>query len=542
MAATVAAISQLVATGAIDQELTKNPSVTYWRYQHFRHTAFALENQILEFMGSPNISATNSTCTLHRSGDLVNRMYVIIDLPGIANVSDRAVEFDDADALKTHLSSFNDATQPDSSAMTAAIAAITATSSPVEAVESSMAHRYVAAGGTPFTTPGDDHVPYWCNAVGFRLIKQAVLQIGSQAIDSVYSDYLFMYNELSKKPQKSIDEMIGSGSKAELMRRSKFFRRLHVPLPFFCTKTTGSALPIVSLQFHTVSVVIEWNKIDTCIVNGFKNQSVDITNSTSGRHLKTVKRDNEKNKADYDKGQEFTGMSVYGHSGAYDSGGFMDQTSYVRKTVDSIAEITNADVTFHLECMYVYLDLAERSKFSSGSFQLLMSEAQQNSNEGLKDVPGVEMDLNFNHAVIELLWAVRSKENANNNDWFNYGGVVEPITGMVSDPVKRVKLTLNNSNRFTENNNGQYFRTVQPYQHHSNIPASFVYSYSFGLFPESENPSGQANFSRIDTKKLHLTLDKNMFKDGGACEVIVFARNWNLLRVTLGLAGKAYAN
>ena len=70
------------------------------------------------------------------------------------------------------------------------------------------------------------------------------------------------------------------------------------------------------------------------------------------------------------------------------------------------------------------------------------------------------------------------------------------------------------------------------------MPDSFVYSYSFGLFPESENPSGQANFSRIDTKKLVLNLDQNI----GACEVIVFARNWNLLRVTLGLAGKAYAN
>ena len=27
-----------------------------------------------------------------------------------------------------------------------------------------------------------------------------------------------------------------------------------------------------------------------------------------------------------------------------------------------------------------------------------------------------------------------------------------------------------------------------------------------------------------------------------SCRVLIFARNWNLLRVTLGLAGKAFAN
>ena len=39
-----------------------------------------------------------------------------------------------------------------------------------------------------------------------------------------------------------------------------------------------------------------------------------------------------------------------------------------------------------------------------------------------------------------------------------------------SDAVKHVELKLNNSNRVQDDNNGFYFRQVQPYQHHSSIP------------------------------------------------------------------------
>jgi hypothetical protein len=432
----------------------------------------------------------------------------------------------------------------------------------------------------------------WCNSVGFRLIKQAVLQIGSQAIDTLYSDFLFMYHELSKKPQKSIAEMIGGfEDENENVRRSKFARRLHVPLPFFCTKTTGSSLPIVSLQFHTVSIVIDWNDIWTCVVNG-----TSLDTYTEGDFIKLTIPSGTVADAGTAVTQGNTGggtlvnavvagdtdIVVKVTSGTFTATGDIvinastitytenvpvtsGQVTYktiVRKgehhVKDSVGTgmlatygighpptgtaLSATDVTVQLECMYVYLDLAERSKFSSGSFQLLMSEVAENTNQSSVSQPNVELSLDFNHAVIELLFAVRKSSAADTKDWFDYSGVQEPVTELKLDPVKSVRLTLNNSDRFYTNNTGSYFRTVQPYQHHSNIPSAFVYSYSFALFPESENPSGQANFSRIDTKKMHLTLDPNMFDSGTSAEVIVYARNWNLLRVTLGLAGKAYAN
>ena len=38
--------------------------------------------------------------------------------------------------------------------------------------------------------------------------------------------------------------------------------------------------------------------------------------------------------------------------------------------------------------------------------------------------------------------------------------------------------------------NGDYFNYVQPYQHHTNVPAVGINVYSFGLKPEEHQPSG----------------------------------------------------
>ena len=81
---------------------------------------------------------------------------------------------------------------------------------------------------------------------------------------------------------------------------------------------------------------------------------------------------------------------------------------------------------------------------------------------------------------------------------------------------------------------------MQPYQHHSNIPDCFIYVFSFALHPEESHPSGSCNFSRIDHVDLNLQLQDGLGKE--QVSVIVFARNWNILRFREGLAGLAFAN
>ena len=111
---------------------------------------------------------------------------------------------------------------------------------------------------------------------------------------------------------------------------------------------------------------------------------------------------------------------------------------------------------------------------------------------------------------------------------------------------KSAKIQLNGHDRFCERE-GRYFNLVQPYQHHTNVPATGINVYSFALKPEEHQPSGTCNMSRIDNATLQLTLTSTSVN--GPCgntpqtvDVYVYATNYNVLRIMSGMGGLAYSN
>ena len=106
------------------------------------------------------------------------------------------------------------------------------------------------------------------------------------------------------------------------------------------------------------------------------------------------------------------------------------------------------------------------------------------------------------------------------------------------NPMTSALIQLNGQDRFMERTS-EYFDLVQPYQHHENIPVSSpgINVYSFALKPEEHQPSGSLNFSRIDTAYLSMKLVNNNSRS-----VKVFAVNYNVLRIMSGMGGLAYSN
>ena len=550
----VGAISQLVAQGHLNKYLNHNPSITFWRYQHLRHTNFALENQLLTFDGGgSNIGANKKTSVrLHRSGDLVYFLYALIDLPGVANVTTTTTEAynNTIPATGAYAEICQDATE-------AQLYKNLGTGNGSAASQAGATQT----GGDGIAHPGVG-VPYWTNAVGQYLVKECSVFIGSQPIDTLYNDYLFAWEELTGKPGRRLLEMIGKQQTIQLAQmRSKFFRRLYVPLPFFFTKTSGNALPLVSLQFHDVKVQVTWAGVNTAICNSSGiggSSSVTLSDNGAqpgvGTQLAVV--------TEVRKGQAVLNDPAFQH-GALSRRG----TNAANYDVSAPVGITDQDVSVQLEACYVYLDVMERAKFAEGSFEMLMDEVQAlgKLTAGNSNGSAFKVNLNFNHAIIELIWAARQKLAENACAWFDYAGLTEPLTGAKLDAINLVDLRLNNQCRFNPSE-GRYFRLVQPYQHHTNIPECFIYSYSFALHPEDAQASGSCNFSRIDNAEFNFTIDQYLFEDnsvqgglnlsatqvapgaavsvtgGNSLTFIIYARNWNILRVTLGLAGKAYAN
>ena len=93
---------------------------------------------------------------------------------------------------------------------------------------------------------------------------------------------------------------------------------------------------------------------------------------------------------------------------------------------------------------------------------------------------------------------------------------------------------------------GRYFNLVQPYSHHTNVPATGINVYSFCFYPEEHQPSGTCNFSRIDNASLILTISPESVAVTNdkkkTCKVRVYAVNYNILRVMSGMGGLAYSS
>ena len=473
-------ITQIIALGAADKYLTQNPTITYWRFKYNKYTNFALE-AIEQAFQTQVMFGSDTQLTMNRTGDMIYWTYVLVDLPAIQ------ASFQTGPASNAVFPAFTKAAlcDPcgDNASGTNLGIPIPGCTYPFQASDSTT--MGVDSNGNP--DPTTNSWCCWTNAIGQWLVRRASIVIGGQVIDTVYADYLYMWEELSGKPGKRLQELIGKDSNFEsLIQDSQRDRRLYIPLPFWFTQSSGNALPVVSLQFHGIQLHVSFAELATCI---------QTSTPPDGSYM---------------------------------------QVSRWNSPTTSISE---QDLRALIETTYVYLDIEERDRLSMGSFEQLITQVQYYNLATRQQQ--VRLNLNFNHPVIELVWAVRRSCQQVLNNNFNYSGV----NG--EDPVRAVSLKLNNLPRFSPKE-GRYFRLVQPWQSHTNIPESYVYSYSFALHPEEAQPSGSCNFSRIDNIELTLDMQVGISTATGSSTgdfyVMVYARNWNVLRYRDGLAGLAFSN
>jgi hypothetical protein len=208
--------------------------------------------------------------------------------------------------------------------------------------------------------------------------------------------------------------------------------------------------------------------------------------------------------------------------------------------VDSTANMTECRVFAD----YIYLDNDERRKFAQVSHEYLIEQVQYSNDVPLQGNSGTTIKLRLNHPVKEIVWAVNHSNPSRHpfDFWSTPGEKLDMIT--------RVKMQLNGQDRF-QARDGNYFRIVQAYQHHTGShlqqasisttgsesePLGGFYVYSFAIKPEEYQPSGTCNFSRIDNGVLEVQTGTN------ANIVHYYAVNYNLLRIMSGMAGVAFSN
>jgi hypothetical protein len=121
------------------------------------------------------------------------------------------------------------------------------------------------------------------------------------------------------------------------------------------------------------------------------------------------------------------------------------------------------------------------------------------------------------------------------------------MDGTVS-PLVEAQLVFNGIERFSPRE-GNYFNYVLVDQYHENSAFDGVNVYSFALNPANYSPSGSANFSRLDSVILKLKIGDPTWKPGQIklfptrmnSKIKVFALGYNILRISGGLTGLAFA-
>jgi hypothetical protein len=331
----------------------------------------------------------------------------------------------------------------------------------------------------------------WCNSIGHALLESVEWEIGGTRIDKIpNADYFDVWSELTEKEEKRLgfNAMVGKYDNYDIWDETKSTRggkTFFVPLLFSFCQSPSQSIPIISLQFHESRINVNFR------------EALDLVKCNV--------------------------------------------------PVSALIGPTGAPITLPNCQLYVdmvFLDTEERRRMSAMEHEALLTQIQYLGDYTISpNDPGMVKKIpldGLNHPIKELIWVYQGwsryqRDAVNGNDHFNYQLAADPT----EDPFVSVRLTLNGTERMPPRS-GQYFRQVQPYQHHTRVPTKYVHCYNFGLEPESTNPTGSCNFSRLEQASLNVTLSPNVDVNGG--KIKVFALGFNVLRYAQGLAGLAFTS
>ena len=160
---------------------------------------------------------------------------------------------------------------------------------------------------------------------------------------------------------------------------------------------------------------------------------------------------------------------------------------------------------------YYYLDNEERGTFASRDLEMLIFQVQKNipSNETIQE-------LHFNHPVKYIASSNTSSYSA----LTSYNNKVKvTINGVDIDGYKWAR---------------PHFIEVMNYYHTNFVTSPDFFLFCFCLTTSLMQPTGTLNFSRLD--------DAKIFSETMPITDPVYAVNYNILKISNGVAGLLYAN
>ena len=328
----------------------------------------------------------------------------------------------------------------------------------------------------------------YTNNIGCNIIKSITFKINDQIIDQIYGESIDIYNNINNI---DVSNMVNEYNSDYSIRNTNDNidlkkRHLYIKLPFWFSKNTGNALPLVSLNNSNINL--------------------DIT----FRDLKEVIKTDNYN------------------------------------TIDNISVKANSifDCKVFTEC--IYLDKKEKKFFALQSHNYLIEQLQYNGDDIITHFDtNKTIYLNFKNPVKELFWIISVDNNNIDTNLQNDCNSVTKYTSYYSnymDTFDTLTIKLNSMN-LLEDKLATYYRIVQSNIYHNNMRNKHIYSYSFSLNPDSYQPSGAMNFSDLNNALFLFKFNENEQVTSGCATngiIKIYAYNYNILKIQSGQASLIY--
>ncbi len=381
----------------------------------------------------------------------------------------------------------------------------------------------------------------WVSRLGHSIFEYIDIEIGGQRIDRQYSDWMNIWWEVSHNEFQTNNYMKMIGNVCELTTFNSCAKpkyTLTIPLQFWFCKYAGLALPLISLNFFDVVFKVKIRELEECCYT-----------DTLG--------------------------------------------------VDLLKDIHLNDA--YLLVDYVYLDGDERKRFAQVTHEYLIEQVQRieyvSFNKNLNN-----FQLEFVNPCKELFWVYQRDDFIRNVDgltecqFYNYtlNKYTDTLTccccntDFAQCPIKTctcdtlpqylptvalgqpVQITTpfnyidrsTNTNQYTEGNPivstsmmlqgyqmggntllnfpGNMTNYLYPLQYNTHTPADGINIYSFGINPESHQPSGSCNLGRIGDIELIIQFLADIQQNDLNGKFRVYTTSYNILRFMGGTCGVAF--
>ncbi len=537
----------LVAYGEENVVLSENPQITFFKIMYRRYTNFSVETIQTNFLYDAKFGK-KYTVEIAKIGDLLNKMWLVLELPEIPTIYDYNNNVDKKIKFK------------------------------------------------------------WTRKLAYAIIDYVEIEIGNQIISRQWGEWMNVLEELNwNNFNGSLDEYIGNTpdlTTYKYLSENFNSKTLYIPLFFWFCNNSGDSLPLLCMEYNNVRLNVKLNEFESCGIfspsnyvkissyygNGilseplvqYSNQgiawgefdSIDVgefdpltmniqnyllyyrkiseNQFVSTSNIKANLIDILRNYST----QTYNYVIVGLYSGSIyipvESNPNDPQSVFIQQTYNFNIPSNLIFKNMYLLCNYIYLDREERKKFYENKHQYTIEQVYYSN-------PKYTTNLN-NKIYIEsinpckyfiFMGQVKYFLNYNVNQNFNYNlhffdpiklknDLVPKKLEIANKPVIKSAYYSLNSNPAIENYPMKYYSELEPFLYYpmSKNSSGFALS-SFSLYPNTSQPSGTCNLSYFTSFEINTSfypIDINYNNYVFKCYTV----NNNFLRIANGVVGTIF--